>query len=338
MLEEIRSQINGIHVRSPLVYRNLSVFPLRYAEEGQLHYLTLGEALRLGHGKFTIREVSGSGSVPELLVVNGLDQAVLILEGEELIGAKQNRVPNLTLLVPAGKEVRLPVSCVEAGRWSYETPEFAEAPRTQFASGRARKVESVSMSMRHSGARHSDQGDVWQGIAEKAACLGTHSPTSAMSDMYHDRQPQLEDYAQALREATSDSHGAAFAVGSRIVGLDIFDQASTCEKLSGKVLAGYALEAISEGHEDRAFKVPTPGAVKRLLADLVSGEIQSYPALGAGSDLRISGRDSVGGGLFVDGALLHLAAFPAKRVSMGPGRTATDRARRYGGPGSSRAA
>jgi len=337
MLEEIRSQINGIRVRSPLVYRNLSVFPLRYPAEGQLHYLTLGEALRLGEGKFSIREVSGSGSVPELLVLNGLDKAVLILEGEELIGAKQNRVPNLTLLVPAGKEVRLPVSCVEAGRWSYATPEFSEAPRTQFASGRARKVESVSMSMRHSGARDSNQGEVWSEIAEKAACLGTHSPTSAMSDMYRDRQPQLEDYAQAMREATADAHGAAFAVGSRIVGLDIFDQASTCDKLAGKVLAGYALEAISEP-ADHAFKVPTPGTVKRLLADLVSGEIQSYPALGAGSDLRFSGRHSVGGGLFVDEALLHLAAFPAQRVSMGPGRSATDRARRYGGPGSSRAA
>jgi hypothetical protein len=337
MLEEIRSQISGIRVRSPMIYRNLSVFPLRYPEEGQLDYLTLGEALRLGRGKFTIREVSGSGSVRELLVVNGLDKAVLILEGEELIGAKQNRVPNLTLLVPAGNEVRLPVSCVEAGRWAYATPEFTEAPRTQFASGRARKVESVSMSMRHSGARYSDQGEVWNEIAEKAACLGTHSPTSAMSDMYRDRQPQLEDYAQALREATADSHGAAFAVGARLVGLDIFDQASTCDKLAGKVLAGYALEAISEP-ADRAFKAPTPGAVKRLLADLVSGEIQSYPAPGAGSDLRFSGRDSVGGGLFVDGALLHLAAFPARRASMGPGRSADDRARRYGGPGSSRAA
>lgn len=337
MLEEIRSQINGIRVRSPLVYRNLSVFPLRYPAEGQLHYLTLGEALRLGDGKFSIREVSSSGSVPELLVVNDLDKPVLILEGEELIGAKQNRVPNLTLLVPAGKEVRLPVSCVEAGRWSHSTPEFTEAPRTQFASGRARKVESVSMSMRHTGVRHSDQGDVWQGIAEKAACLGTHSPTSAMADMYRDRQPQLEDYALALREATMDSHGAAFAVGSRIVGIDIFDQATTCDKLAGKVLAGYALEAISEP-ANHAFKMPSVSLVKRLLADLISGEIQSYPALGAGSDLRFSGRDSVGGGLFVDGALLHLAAFPAKRASMGPGRSATDRARRYGGSGSSRAA
>jgi hypothetical protein len=337
MLEQVKNQVTGIHVQSPLTYRNLSVFPLRYPAEGQLDYLTLAEALQQGDGAFSIREVSGLGSVPELLVVNGLTQGVLILEGEELVGAKQNRVPNLTLLVPAGKEVRLPVSCVEAGRWSYATPEFTEAPRTQFASGRARKVASVSMTMRHSGQRHSNQGEVWQEIADKAAVLGTESPTSAMADMYRDRQPQLEDYAQALHEATAGAHGAAFAVGSRIVGLDIFDQATTCGKLAAKVLAGYALEAIS-APAGQAFKAPTAGAVKRLLADLAGGEIQSYPAVGAGTDLRFSGRDSVGGGLLVDGTLLHLAAFPAKRASMGPGRTASDRARRYRGGGSSQAA
>jgi hypothetical protein len=337
MLETIRQHLTNIRVRTPLTFRNLSVFPLHHQADSELQYLTLAEALSHGKGAFTITEVSGAGSVPELMVINGLNQAVLILEGEELIGAKQNRVPNLTLLVPAGSEVRLPVSCVEAGRWSYATPEFSETPRTQFASGRARKVASVSESLRFSGVRHSDQGEVWRQIAEKAASLGTQSATAAMSDMYHERQPQLEDFAAALGAASSGAHGAAFAVGGRLVGLDIFDRTATCEKLAGKVLAGYALEALS-AHADTAFRVPTATAVRRLLADLISGEIQSYPALGAGTDLRFSGRDSVGGGLFVDGALVHLAAFPAKRASMGPGRSAADRAQRYGGSRGSRAA
>jgi hypothetical protein len=337
MLETIRQHVTTIRIRAPLTFRNLSVFPLHHQADSELQYLTLSEALLHGKGAFTITEVSGAGSVPELLVINGLPQAVLILEGEELIGAKQNRVPNLTLLVPAGAEVRLPVSCVEAGRWSYATPEFTEAPRTQFASGRAQKVASVSRSMHHSGDRHSDQGEVWSQIAEKAASLGTYSSTGAMSDMYRDRQPQLEDYAAALGAATAGAHGAAFALGGRIIGLDIFDRAATCGKLANKVLAGYALEALSE-RNDAAFRVPTPAAVRRLLADLASGELQAYAALGAGTDLRFAGRDSVGGGLFVDGALVHLAAFPAKRASMGPGRSARDRAQRYAGSGGSRAA
>ena len=43
-----------------------------------------------------ITEVSEGGSVPELRVVNKGDARILVLDGEELRGAKQNRVLNTT--------------------------------------------------------------------------------------------------------------------------------------------------------------------------------------------------------------------------------------------------
>ena len=43
-----------------------------------------------------VTEVCEGGSVPELKVVNKSGTMVLILDGEELIGAKQNRVVNTT--------------------------------------------------------------------------------------------------------------------------------------------------------------------------------------------------------------------------------------------------
>ena len=86
------------------------------------------------------------GSVPELKVFNGLSQPVLLLDGEELIGAKQNRVLNLTIMVPADTEMMIPVSCVEAGRWQHISDGFVAADRTQFARGRAKKLSQVSRS------------------------------------------------------------------------------------------------------------------------------------------------------------------------------------------------
>jgi len=68
-----------------------------------------------------------AGSVPELLVKNLAPSPVLILDGEELIGAKQNRIVNLTILVAAGQTLRIPVSCVEAGRRVHRSREFATA-------------------------------------------------------------------------------------------------------------------------------------------------------------------------------------------------------------------
>jgi len=45
-------------------------------------------------------------------VANGADRPLLLLDGEELIGAKQNRILNTTVLVAAHTEVTIPVSCV----------------------------------------------------------------------------------------------------------------------------------------------------------------------------------------------------------------------------------
>ena len=68
-----------------------------------LAYIALKEAL--SGGSIEIREVSESGSVPELRVVNRAGKMVLNLEGEELVGAKQNRIVNTTILVAAGVEI-----------------------------------------------------------------------------------------------------------------------------------------------------------------------------------------------------------------------------------------
>ena len=64
-------------------------------------------------GTLQVTEVDESGSVPELLATNTGDEMVLLLDGEELVGAKQNRILNITLLAPAMQDTVIPVSCVE---------------------------------------------------------------------------------------------------------------------------------------------------------------------------------------------------------------------------------
>ena len=38
---------------------------------------------------------------------------MLLIEGEESVGAKQNRTLNVSILAPAGREIRIPVACLE---------------------------------------------------------------------------------------------------------------------------------------------------------------------------------------------------------------------------------
>ena len=75
------------------------VAPLRAT--GERSYRTLDEAIAAGAARVT--EISHAGSVPELCFVNEGDLPVLLLDGEELSGAKQNRILNLTILCPPRK-------------------------------------------------------------------------------------------------------------------------------------------------------------------------------------------------------------------------------------------
>jgi len=306
----------GIEAGEALTCGGLSVFPLRHAPQSQaqpkVDYLLLKEAIEAD--LVSIREVSESGSVPELLVENRAGKPVLIIDGEELIGAKQNRIANLTLLVPAAKTTVIPVSCVEAGRWSRRSDEFALAERVQYAKGRAERLASVQDSMRRSGKRHSDQGRVWRNIAEKAANMDAESATGAMSAIFEKHTKGLDELVgkfQAM-QATEDQIGAVFALGDTICGLDAFDKASTFATLLPKLVHSYGIDAIELGTIEAGAKntaAPDAGTVDAFLEKLAKGKIEEHPAVGLGTDIRIEARGIIAGGLVAESSLLHIAVF-----------------------------
>jgi hypothetical protein len=130
-----------IQLGDPVVHRGIVIAPLFPRRQPCADYIMLEEAIPLG---FHVTEVDAAGSVPELLAQNPLDSNVLLYDGEELVGAKQNRILNVTVLVPAQSETRLPVSCVEEGRWSARSAAFAAAKHTAYPALRRRKAELLS--------------------------------------------------------------------------------------------------------------------------------------------------------------------------------------------------
>ena len=84
-------------VGDPVRYDDLTVFPLFTTTTSPLAYLMADEAMAAG--LVVVEEVSEGGSVPVLKATNRAESPVLFLEGEELRGAKQNRILNTTILV-----------------------------------------------------------------------------------------------------------------------------------------------------------------------------------------------------------------------------------------------
>src|SRR5437899_110069 len=116
-----------------LTFESLSMVPLMRDRKRNADYITLDEAI--ADGRAHITEVSDAGRVSEVKIAVTGSMRVLLLDGEELLGAKQNRVVNLTILAPPVRSTVIPVSCVESGRWHHVSRGFASAPRAQYAEG-----------------------------------------------------------------------------------------------------------------------------------------------------------------------------------------------------------
>src|SRR6266566_6075856 len=175
-----------IQLGDPVEYRGVVIAPLFPRRQPVAEYLTLEEALPLG---FRVEEVDGAGSVPELAVHNPLEANVLLYDSEELLGAKQNRILNVTVLVGAQSTKVIPVSCVEEGRWSARTAFFSSARHAAYPELRRRKAERLSAEPMERGAA---QSVVWDDLRAKSQRHQVASPTGAQSDIFERREGDLD--------------------------------------------------------------------------------------------------------------------------------------------------
>ena len=308
-MRQIKTAISSIFVGKTVSYSGLTAFPLKSKRQSALSYLLLENGLR--DGLVSIREASAGGSVPELSVKNRADRPVLVVDGEELVGAKQNRVANLSMLLPAGQTTIIPVSCVERGRWAYNSPDFALTNRVHFAKGRAEKLRSVLGSMRHARTKRSDQLEIWRSIDAKARMMAAESPTGAMGAIFERHGENLDNYVQAMSPG-DDQLGALFVMGSQFLGLDMFDKPATFAKFLPKLVRSYAIDVIERGADKPDAPAPSFGAIA-FLDRLRNAPFDDYPSVGLGRDAGALTDGLIAGALVVDDDALHLAAFPDPR-------------------------
>lgn len=302
----ISSFINCMQVGSVWTHFNLAVYPLIAIEDDGTSYLTLDDALATN--RFRIGEVSISGSVPELMVFNGLSQPVLLLDGEELVGAKQNRVLNLTIMIPANTKMTIPVSCVEAGRWQHRSNSFTGTDRAQFARGRAMKLTQVTRSLDAMNTRSSDQHSVWREIKEKSDRMSVTSATAAMSELYENNQTKLNEFVKAMPR-TEKQVGAVFLIGGKIVGLDAFDSANTFAKAAPKLMRSYAIDAL-DNPAKAATNDSAKDVVQSFLNEIAAVDPARFKAVGLGDDLRFNGPHLACAALELSGHVIHIVSFP----------------------------
>jgi hypothetical protein len=283
-MKSVAEELQSITVGAPTHFGGLTIFPLFRdgSASGDPGYTLLEEAVARGVARAT--EVGGEGSVPELRFENLGEKPVLLLDGEELIGAKQNRVVNLTILAPAKQVIVIPVSCVEAYRWHAESDTFQPTEHVMYSRARAAKAAQVSASMAAGASRQADQSAIWEDIASKSERLAAASPTQAMNAMYDSKAVPLDAYQGAFTWAEHQA-GVVFAFGSATMGLDLMDHPYTMRTTLPKLVRSYALDAVEAPHAP----VAATGGAAEFLARVGKSEPLIRPAVGMGEDVRLTG-------------------------------------------------
>lgn len=316
-----------IQVDEPQSFGALTVFPLHGSEPRQ-HYVSFAQGRAAGA---ILKELDEGASVKDVLVQNPTDTPVLLFEGEEVLGAQQNRTFDVTALVAAGQRLQAPVSRVEAGRWdgSRSAESFSAAPQTAHPELRRQKAMRVRERVQAGQQARADQAEVWDSVAAKSARMGVNSPSGAMHDVFEGHRNRLHEYLEAL-PIDSGQSGALVAIAGRFVVCDWVSRPEVFASLYGALLQGYALDAL-EAETDAPINPPSPEEAHAFISLATQARASERDGIGMGREVRFAEGALVGTGLAVDRELVQITVHNGE-IDQTPTSPRSLSARRIGRP------
>ena len=253
----------------------------------------------IGNGTLVIEEASADGQVPRLRVYNRSDKPVLILEGDILVGGKQNRLCNSTVMVPSYSKLDLPVSCVESRRWRYQSEKFSTSGSSSSIDV-LRKLKAGKFGRR---SHHSDQQAIWRTIEHVQRQTKHTSATSDHEELMRIRREDLRVFLDQ-NSCPEDAIGVAVIIGAEGYVLDLFDKPATCQH--------YWQQKI---HSAMAVALYGVGRVQPASMDRLEEEIEELPenrwttvgTVGLGLERRaITRHHSLVTGFYLDDVPVHV--------------------------------
>lgn len=296
-----------IEVGEPDVCANLAVYPLILAG-AKLEYRSAAAA----GAAVSIGERKSGASVGDLYVGNSSPHKVMLYEGEELVGAQQNRVIDVTTLIEPGSEISVAVTCIEAGRWdgSRHGELFNRANRTADADLRGKKKRAMMEQAARGLEARPSQGEVWEEVDSRQADFAVSSPTDSLSEVFERREDETAAIADAIN-LRGGQCGMVAAIDGRTTVVDLVSRPEVFADLHSALVAGYALDSLRAGVAEPTDDPPAVATVRGTLL-MIGGAAPSAraPGAGLGETAFFSTAGVAGSALTVDGELIQLSAHP----------------------------
>ncbi len=281
-------------------YENVEAIPIRSDFFGKKDFLTLKKGYEMN--LVEIKELDHS-TVNAVSCKNDSVAPLILIDGDEITGAMQNRIINDTLLIPAKSTVNIPVSCTEHGRW--HTRGEGEASRTFEPSLYSANHSTRSRKSRASYEERDYQGEVWDSISEFESRSNFKSMTSALNDSYENLKDKQNDYLSKFH-IEDGQNGVIFIVNGEIKGLELFYNHSIYKQYHEKLCRSYIIEAIVE--KKSVDNIDRLEFVK-VLENISHSEFKSKKSIGLGDNVKFSNDFGSGSSLVWEDELIHMTFF-----------------------------
>jgi hypothetical protein len=245
-------------------YKNLRLVPIRMKDNfkdavGSMgYYLSLHQAMLTD--KIAISESGTGGSVNTLIGRNLSTDTLFVMSGEIVQGGKQDRVVARDMLIPPGEgRVKIPVFCVEKGRWKLK----GENNDEKFSEYYGMANEHLRDIIDHK----KGQQAVWDEVAKSNKRDGVSSSSDAYTAhadnrTFRNAEQEYLNFFQRLFENDKSVIGVMSVTASRVEGVDLFINNQLFLQEYQKLVYSYIDEAVTYG---------APVAIsQRLMEDYVN--------------------------------------------------------------------
>lgn len=300
--DKLKDFLGTLMVMEPIFLRNLIIYPIK-ANEFELSE----DFLTLEDGNFSISELDNP-NVGSVRFQNLSDNPFFILDGEEILGAYQDRVVNTSLWLEGRRTFEIPVSCVEQRRWSGGRV-FQAGSTLLNPSLRKVLCEGVNKSLSEGKGYKSDQRSLWSSIDETLKTLKVSSKTSSFHDVYSSLKDEIESYIEEAKVLGEEFSGFVIETPT-LIAMDLFGSKKILSKFLKKLLRSYLIE----GFVSKGSITVSINKIKNLLRLISKEDFRVYPAAaGRGEELRFKeGSMLLGKVLMLGDSLLHLSLFKVK--------------------------
>jgi len=270
-----------------------------------------GPGISLAHeaiaaGTLEVTEKEG-GVVQELFATNKGPLPVAILEGDTLIGCKQNRVVAHSVLIAAGASAAVPVGCMQHGRWSWQGRHFSTGEMRVDVAFRKEAVRETTAAKRTQGRPALDQRRLWDKVDSRMAAYCMESPSADYHEALFQRCYEAREQVARFRRQPRDV-GVMVTYKGRLVAIEVTGHSLLWAGLADRTLPSYAFLASDPDEIEQLEKQPSD-STEGWLERLKQARVATFPALALGEDLEIAGDGLVGAGLQWSEQPIHVAVF-----------------------------